>query len=253
MLVDSIKHFIEYAKAGVRNKIKNNFDTYVKPLKQVRETIDLFMIENEESINEIGSFLRLRDQGNITERTLEELLDLELKIDINRNYTINPIISKFDTVLGDFYFDDSKAASFISEYSNHYSAAYTPILEKVCYEWVGQLSSIFDEIDSHSWVHSEYLMDESLVDYRRKRLPSVKIEGLGECYSSVKLLMGKFVQIERAQLNVGNSLGNNPNSVKYMQAMLKSLPLTVNIGALNLGLDSNDIEESKFIDICRLL
>lgn len=251
LLVESIRNYIEYARDGVRRRVEDHYATFTRPLLKVKDTIDMFIVENIESVNEIKEFINQRDIGDISQTLLEDLLNLEQKIEVNRNYTINPEITKFDTYLGEYYFDETKTASFLTDYSNHYSAAYTPILEKVCFDWLGQLSKIFDDIDSHSWIYSDSIIDESLVDHTRKRLPAVKIDGLSECYSSVKLLMGKFIQIERATLNCANSLGNNPNSVKYMQAMLKSLPLTVTIRDLSLALENNDIDESKFIDICR--
>ena len=61
--------------------------------------------------------------------------------------------------------------------------------------------------------------------------------------------MGKLVSFDRASFNFDQSLVNNPNSVKYLQAMLRSLPLTIQIKHMDIHLTHNALNESKSLDI----
>lgn len=65
--------------------------------------------------------------------------------------------------------------------------------------------------------------------------------------------MGKLVSFDRASFNFDQSLISNPNSVKYLQAMLRSLPLTIQIKHMDIHLTHNALNESKSLDICNML
>lgn len=69
-------------------------------------------------------------------------------------------------------------------------------------------------------------------------------------YEQVEIVKSQFIQLNQIILELDHKLSMNPASTKYMQVLLKILPLTINVSGLKLSLGGNRLEESKMVDIC---
>lgn len=77
----------------------------------------------------------------------------------------------------------------------------------------------------------------------------MEASNLKDFHSQVNLIMGKFIQIDQIKLKLTQSLSMNPTSTKYMQVLLKTIPLTVHTKSLHLDLSDNHLDENRAVDI----
>lgn len=251
ILVDRIRGYLANVREGFKAKVQLSIQEYEVPLTETLDVLQLLLIENKEASNDIAAFVSKRNSFPLSVEDLDSILSLEEKIEVNKGFTRHPVIARYESVYRDLYGDDDTRAKYLTEFRSQYGEALSPVFEKIAYDSITRLDRVFGDLERNSWNWSDYVIDPKLTDAKRKRLPSVSVDGLAECYATVKLLMGKFLKIERGNFSFPDALATNPSGIKYLQAMLKSLPLTVKIEELYWGLSSNAIDESRFMDVCR--
>ena len=258
VFVTKIKNLLAYFNQTFKQQASANFSNFTKPLSKTKSQLESYLSLISGSQN-LGSYiLDLRDKEELGEDLLSSLADLEKDIEKVKDYNKDPTLVKFDEAIKSFYtfFPQSsgeRGDMYVNMYSTHFNAAYMSIIDTVVYEWSNQVERIFKEIVENSWVYSRFVIDENRVNFKRRQLGSKYINGLEECHEILSEIQGQFLNIEMLRISLDGKLATNPNSIKFLQAMMRAMNLTMVTHDLQLILNNNQINESNFIDVSRVI
>ena len=154
----------------------------------------------------------------------------------------------------DVFSDSSKVAKLLTSYQPDNSEK---AMSKLIRDTTSTVTTMLDEhflrSDDANWRHATLVLDESVHGYCRENIGEWVVRGVNECYDSVKDLMGKYCQIQNTSIMLDGQLRVNPNAIKFSRAMLTALPLTIPQKRVHISACSNQLDESKFLDICSVI
>ena len=251
IFVEGIKNFLRHTRAVFKDMAESNFSVFSNPLKQAVNQVEAFYSTADSSLD-MGEFLMsLRDRQELTSDHLLTLVELEKDIEKVKAYVYESTSNAEYEKVKDFYLNEyADYEHIVAHFTSEFKEAYMPIIDSVFYDWTSQLERIFKEIKENSWKQTAFVVDASQKSLKRPVSQRLNIESLNECHDVLNVLQGKHMHIEILSLNLDSKLYTNPNSIKFLHAMLKAMNLTVTVSNLQFNACNNQIGESNFIDIC---